>query len=410
MKFKLFCTLIACFLFLAECKNQIPKEPVDQIFHIKVDNTQDFMDLKLSNLVDSIRLVALETSKNVVIQANDFYVSKDFILAFSQDGIYKFSAEGKFLKKIAGYGRGPDEIMGFGFSYFCDENKNLLYISDMNVKQKLLVYDLIHDKFITPVKKSIPGNWNSFSIYNDSLILGIPAYPFDSDSYTLFFQSINGKFISGIPHFKKVLWGPKQVETFQNSQLTIGENTCRISFAFDDTLFTLKNNHLVPYIILDFKKHRESPPNAKVQKGDRQIRFPRIEAPSFLIISVSIIEEITWFGTSGKSKSSYKYFFFDKSTGKSSIIRTYEDDFSGVIQSSSGVIPSSMDGTIKFPVFLKNDKLVVVYQPSVIKKIAEKEINPIFDPNLKNELLDINKNLKETDNAILLIGIIKEKM
>jgi len=407
MRFKLLGSLIACFLFLAECKNQISKVPVDEIFHINVDNTQDFIDLKLSNIVDSVRLIALETSKNVVIQANNFYVSEDFIIAFSQDGIYKFSSNGKFLKKILGWGRGPDEIIGIGFSYFCDESKNLLYIGDMNVRQKLLVYDLLLDKFLTPIKKSIPGNWESFSIYNDSLILGIPTYPFDSnsDSYALFSQNLNGKFLSGIPNFKKVLWGPNQLETFQRSYLITGNNYYRISFDYDDTLFTLKSNRLVPYLTLDFNIPRDNPPSSIIKNGDRSINFQKVEALGFTIIGVSIVKEVTRVSASTiKTNWGRKYFILNKITGKSQIVRTYEDDFSGIIQKAN-------NGEIKFPMFLKNGNLVIIYQPDMIKKITEKGLkNPIFTQKLEEDLLKINRNLQETDNPILLIGKLKEKL
>lgn len=47
----------------------------------------------------------------------------------------------------------------------------------------------------------------------------------------------------------------------------------------------------------------------------------------------------------------------------------------------------------------------------MIKKLAEKGLNnPIFTPNLKEELLNTTRNLQETDNPILLIGKIKEKI
>ncbi|MBN2259932.1 MAG: hypothetical protein JW702_05285, partial [Clostridiales bacterium] len=244
----------------------------------------------------------------------------------------------------------------------------------------------------------------SFTIFNDSLIIGrSPTYI--AKPYALFFQTFNGKFVSGIPNVKKRLLGTNPKETHQPSFFCIGKDNIRISFQLDDTLYTLNNNELVPYIIIVFKKPRETPPNAKVQKGDREIIFPGIEPTSFLIIGVSIIEEITWFTpNSGKSQTSLKYFFFNKLNGKHSIIRTYVDDFSGSIQSPE-------EGGIKFPLFLKNGKIVVVYEPKLIKQIAEDgQINSILTPILKNQIGEINESLQETDNPILLIGRVKEKI
>jgi len=404
MKVKLPIFTFSLCLILVQCKNPVIEAPVDTVFHINVDSTQKSIDLKLTDLVDSFRLVRLETSDKAIINATDYYVSEKYIIAFSQDGIYKFSSNGKFLKKLIGWGRGPDEISGMFFSYFYDDTKELLYIDDLNLKQKLLVYDINLEKFLSPIKKAIQGSWGSFAIYNDSLIIGkSPSY--DAEPYAVFIQSFDGRFISGVLNVKKRLLGQNPVETFQPSYLSIGRNDYRISFELDDTLFTFKNNRLVPYITLDFNKPREIPPNAKVQKGDRHITFPKTEAPGFLIIRMSVIEEINWVSaTTGDSKTINKYFFFNKSTGKYSIIRTYVDDFSEVIQSPN-------DGTIKLPGFLKNGKLVVIYQPDIIKKIAENGLNnPIFAPNVKEDLLNINRDLQETDNPILLIGKIKEKI
>jgi hypothetical protein len=395
---------ILCVAFIIGCKHPIDKVPPDEFFHINVDSAQNFIDLKLSDIADSFKLVRLETTDKALINATDYYVSDKYIIAFSQDGIYKFSSGGKFIDKIISWGRGPDEISGFIFAYFYDDKNDLLYIDDVNLNKKLLVYDLNLEKFVSPVKKAIEGSWGSFAIFNDSLIIGkSPSY--SANPYASFFQTFDGKFVSGIPNVKMRLLGPNPEETCQPSYISIGKDNYRVSFELDDTLFTIKNNRLFPYISLDFKNPRERPPNSKVKKGDRQISFPKIEPPNFLIIGVSIIDDITWeTPTAGRSKSTRIYFFFNKSTGKYSIINTYNDNFSGVTQSPN-------DGSIKFPMIIKNGKLVVVYQPQVIEKIAKKGLDyNIFSAGLNQELLKISQHLRETDNPILLIGIIKKKI
>jgi hypothetical protein len=347
MKIKLLIAAFSCFLVFQHCKNPVIEMPAETNFHLNVDGTQESIDLKLTDFADNFRLVKLETSAKAIIYATDYYVSEKYIIAFSQDGIYKFSSNGKFLNKLISWGRGPDEISGMFFSYFYDDTKDLLYIDDLNLKQKLLVYDINFEKFLSPIKKAIQGPWGSFAICNDSIIIGKSAN-YEAEPYSVFIQSFNGRFISGIPNKKYRLLGQNPTKTFQPSFLSIGNNDYRISYELDDTLFTLKNNQLIPYVTLDFNKPREIPPNAKVQKGDRQITFPKIEAPGFLIIRVELIDEINWVSaTSGDSKSSYIYIFLNKSTGKYFTIKTFVDEFSGVIQSPK-------DGTITLPMLLKN--------------------------------------------------------
>lgn len=412
MRIKSLIFTVFCLFGIFGCKNPITNISTKEFYNINVDSTQDFIDLKLSDIADSFRLVRLETSENSIINARDYYVSDKYIIAASHDGFYKFASNGKFLKKIFSYGRGPDEISGWFYSYYYDEKKDLLYLDDQNLKQNFLVYDLNLDKFTGPIKKAIPGQpMGQIAVYNDSLIIGKSSGT--PEPYAIMFQTFDGKFVSGIPTTKKTLWGDDPNEHYQSNIISIGQNTYRSTFEFDDTIFTLKDNKLIPYISLDFKKTRKYPPNARVQKGDRRISIPRAEPSGFLIITASTVEEITWFGSSGRSKQSYKYLFFDKSTGKSSVIRSYEDDLTGDIQSSTGVISPNMYGTIKFPDFLKNDKLYVIYQPETIKRIAERaengQTNSILTPIFKKEIIDINKDLEETDNPILLVGKVKGK-
>jgi hypothetical protein len=75
------------------------------------------------------------------------------------------------------------------------------------------------------------------------------------------------------------------------------------------------------------------------------------------------------------------------------------------------VTQSPTDGSIKFPLIIKNGKLVVVYQPQAIEQIAKKGLDyNIFNADLNEELLKISQKLQETDNPILLIGNIKKKI
>jgi hypothetical protein len=413
MRIKALIFTVFCLSGIFGCKNTVTNISTKEFYNINVDSIQDILDLKLSDIADSFRLVRLETSGKSIINARDYYISDKYIIAASQDGFYKYTSNGEFSKKIFSYGRGPDEISGWGYSYYYDEKKDLLYLDDENLRQNFLVYDLNLEKFIEPIKKAIPGRpMGQIAVYNDSLVIGKSSGT--PEPYAIMMQNFDGKFVSGIRNTKMTLWGDDPQEHYQRNIITIGQNTFRIRFEFDDTIFTFKDNKLIPYISLDFKKHREYPPNARAQKEDRQISIPKAEPSGFLIITVSTVEEITWFGSNSKSKHSYKYLFFDKSTGKSSIIRTYEDDFTGDIQSSEGMVSPNMYGTIKFPDFLKNDKLYVIYQPETIKRIAERsengQIKSILTPILKKEIVDICKDLEETDNPILLVGRVKEKI
>ena len=362
-------TLISTILFMHfSCNNAVEKlpkgPPVDSLFKIDVDNSEDILNLKLSELADSFRIIQLETNKDILLGPSSFYVSDNYILAFDQNGIYKFSAEGNFIKKIINRGRGPQEISVFT-TYFVDEKKDFMYIDDSQRDQKFLVYDVRNEKFLEPINKCFKGKWSSFSIINDSIILGTSnSHVYDhSTPYALFSQNLKGDFISGIPHNKKMLFGLQQQETFQVSTLMTGGNTYNISFNYNDTLFKVNDNLLVPYLALDFNIPRDNPPSGLRKKGDRTIYFPNVQTSSFILIRISITENVIRVSEGAeKVESKSDYIIFNKSTGKSARVKSYMDNFLGRIQ----VIGKE---EIDFPISYPMENLLLHIIPSILRKL-----------------------------------------
>jgi hypothetical protein len=404
--------IVVLSLLLIGCGQQsvetVAEGPYNKEFYqVNVDSLKNTIDLKLSDMADSFRLVKLETNENCLISANNYYVGDKYIIAFSQNGYYKFSSDGKFLKKILSYGRGPNEVSGFAYTYFYDENTDLLYLGDDNLSDKYLVYDMDSDQFLEPVKMS-KKYMGQFTVYNDSLLAGISKYR--GDSFSLLFQTFDGELISEIPKNKLCELYQRTEPVFQLNSLTLSKNDIRIGYYSDDTLFTLKNNRLEPYIILDFDTPRNDPPKGYQEVGDRDNRFPVVEPSSFYIIPISVMESlILYTPTAGVAEYSRRYLFLDKYTGEWYLINSYQDDFSGEIQ-----IPNENKdemGRIFLPIFQKNDKLVVAYEPNTIKKIVEQNSgNQFSSPEFYEELIEISNDLDEMDNPVLLVGDIKPRI
>jgi hypothetical protein len=401
-------------LFLLQiiaCKNTVKEPSPDIIYDIDVDNTQDLIDIKLSDLADSFSLIPLETTKECLLDNyTEYYVDENYILAYSENGVYKFSEDGKFVKKLFGKGRGPDEFFGLvGFCIFVvDKKNNLLYISDQLRRQEFLVYDIKAEHFLEPVKKCFPGS-GSFAIYDDSLIIGSTFNTYDTSNYAVYVQNFKGELVTRINHKKKILYN--QLVTSQPSWLTISDTSYHISYSRDDTLFEFKDNRLFPYLVLNFNLPRENPPNRSKKKGDRIISFPSVEAPSFIIIKIGNIDEIVWYSTSaGDEKIKNSYFLFNKFTGKAAKIRTYTDNFIGNIQDVFK-LSQTADAYMKFPSTLPNGKIVIAYTPDQITKAIENGLNyNDFQDTINKQLLKINENMKETDNPVLLVGMIKKRL
>ena len=144
----------------------------DKVFYVDFDNITSTIDLKLSDIADSLILVPLETTEESVLGNCSFYISKDYILAMNGlDGIHKFSADGKFKMKL-NVGRGPKEIPT-SFNSSINESLNIILIEDtFHGNSKFLTYHLIQEEFLEPVKKHISGHWKSFVVEDDSTIIG----------------------------------------------------------------------------------------------------------------------------------------------------------------------------------------------------------------------------------------------
>jgi hypothetical protein len=398
--------LVLVFLFQISACNKTVRNPSVGIVHkIDADNIKDVIDLKLSDMADSFRLVPLETTKECLLdKSTEFYVGKSFIIAYSKNGVYKFSSDGKFIKRLFKTGRGPDEILSTVYSTFVvDDKKDLLYIYVQGQSGKYFVYDLESEHFSDPVKQCFSG-FGSFDIYNDSLIVGSLFGFRDTSDYAVYFQNLKGEFVSGITNYKRLKTNKGIIS--QPGWITKSDSIYYFNFRYDDTLFKITENKLIPYLAFNFKAKRGNPPTEIRQKGDRFI-YLQFVTPGFMIIQIQVIEEVI---RSADEKMKFNYLLFNNITGKASNINTYIDNF--IADTLDVLKMSRLNETYMY--FLSrppNRNLVVAYDPFQIKKAIGRGFNSKDFPNkINQQLVKLNDNLQETDNPILLIGRIKDKI
>lgn len=402
---------------LVACKNDAKRsaDEAEKVYTFNIDGTKTYTDLKLSDLADHFRLIPLETTEESLLGRADFYIGDQYILAYTNKGVYKFSPEGKFIKKIINAGKGPQEISEFytPLKFFVDKN-NLLYINDYQHNDKILVYDVLAETFKEPVKRCIPGYWSSIAVNDTGVIAGTPNTPRADDSthYVVIFQDAGGDFISGIPNVKRQKgMGDNEELSYQMASIMLSENGLRIRYVNDDTLYRIKDNKLTPYVILEFDNPRNFPPASLPQQGDRMIYFPDADANDFMIINAMVSKGSKTIQHGGRMAivvdNDSKYVFLDKVNGSSSLIKTYVDDLIGKTQDILQIIKDKKEAP-DFPEILQNNKLMVVYDAYEILDAAEKGITESgFPKEITDQLQTISKNLKEEDNPVLLVGELK---
>ena len=401
-------TLIA-FLTFGFCKTISQNTTESKIIQVDIENCKVSIDLKLSDLIDSCWLVPLETTKDCTLgnYFNYVFISDDFILIDDRNGIYKFSADGKFIRKIISVGRGPQEL-SVSPMYYYYEKKNILFISDyLGEKDYILCYDVESESFLPSIKKCFNGRWANFIIYDDSLIMAsLSILDPDSNPYAIFFQNFKGDFVSGIKSTRKFVHFKDQKEALQRMFIYTGNQLVHVKYCLDDTLFALKGSQLSPYLMSSYNSPRINPPHflLKPDIGDKQTYFERFENSGFMIFRNTTFEGEIQFSYGAKADYKTVYYFLNKSNGKYGIIRSYIDDFTGKTQSSE-------NETMVFPSSLPNDKLYVIYYPhELLQKTPSDLVNKRYSDIVYSQLSEIRNNISETDNPILLIGKPKKRL
>jgi len=390
-------------LFLASCDNKDSNQD-DTVYNVSFDNCKITIDLKFSDIVDSYKFVKLETTPESLIGVNPrIILARDNIIVIDMNGVYKFTTDGKFVRKIIKFGRGPDEISsGINYSYY--EKSNLLLIED-NIRNKdiLQIYDIENERFLDPIKKCSPGRWGGFMVYNDSLIMGsmVPVI-IDTNRFALFIQNSKGKILSGITNSRKVLDARLNKETVQRLLFCKGEKDIFSFYVYDDTLFRYSPKGLFPYLIVSYNSPRKYMRTMGYKIGESRVSFPSVDNSSFILLN-----EITYTGESQEGsmvKFNYNrnYYFLNKADKSFSKIKSYTDNISGKVQECNGEM-------LNFPVLIPGNSIYVLYYPNDLINSKLKE-NTSLSRDVTDQLQKIQKGLDVMDNPILLIGSIKKSI
>lgn len=391
-------------IILVSCNNHKARNQDDAVFNVSFDNCKTTVGLKLSDIVDSYKFVKLETTPESLIGVNPrIILAQDNIIVIDMNGVYKFATDGRFVRKIIKFGRGPEEIsIAINYSYY--EKRNLLLIED-NIRNKdiLQIYDIESEKFLDPIKKYSPGRWGGFLVYNDSLIMGsMNPVIVDTNRYALFIQNSKGKILSGITNSRKVLDARLNKETVQRLLFCQGENDIFSFYVYDDTLFRYTPKGLLPYLIISYNSPRNYMRTMGFKIGESRVGFPSVDNSSFILLNESTYTGESQEGSMVKFNYDRNYYFLNKTDKSFSKIKSYTDDISGKIQECNGEM-------LNFPVLTLGNSLYVLYYPNDLINSNFKE-NASLSPDVSDQLQKIKEGLDVMDNPILLIGSIKKSI
>jgi hypothetical protein len=248
-------TLILTFNYL----NVNAKEPIKVIdLHSSLNNNID----NSSNLdiFSKIKYVKLETNKNCVIgEFPRFFCDDDFIIANSFRKILLFNINtGEFYKEI---GKFDKSSTGYAFTLGCiafDEKNKVIYAADWN--RNYLGYNFNGE--ITKLIK-LPNKYiSSAGIVNDSIFAGYISGYIEREKIKIINFKKNGEVIKIFPN--NLPYGNIDGSFMFNAYEGIfyrTNNTLCFKEIYNDTLYQVKNDSLLPRFV--FKMGKYSPPPEK---------------------------------------------------------------------------------------------------------------------------------------------------
>lgn len=227
-------------LFISACSGKKEKTP-----HFNLDESIKSGSLKLSLLADNIRCVALETNGEFIIPDDNthFWASDKYIITLSNKDIRQFSADGKFIRKLATAGKGPDEYSNI-FSYTVDNENDILYYGHQGDWQNIYAINLkdgqpagkINTKCLPRFMQIVQGN-----------ILCIPFDYKNDMGYDAFLINPEGRVLDSITSGSRA---PGIVITPKLTLIPSNENEPYISR--NDSLFPLNFKQLTPVMAMQY--------------------------------------------------------------------------------------------------------------------------------------------------------------
>ena len=227
--FGVFCAL------LCGCGKQVENEGIPVV---ELSKTKGEIDLKLSDLLENIRVIPLETRPDVLLPGHfSTWVGEKYIVTLGEDAIHLFTIDGKYVRKLAQQGRGPDEYL-YAVNFCVDKQERYGYLtSGVNY---ICVIDLEKGGIVRKIStgKHIPYElWYSD---RDSTLVYAPTLTKDSPDCDICRIALDGTLLHTVEKNTEADWGNR-------SYLWGLNDTIRYKTQYSDTLLLLADTVMIPY-------------------------------------------------------------------------------------------------------------------------------------------------------------------
>jgi hypothetical protein len=364
----------------------------------------DLQELKLSQFIESIEYISLETTDSSVLYMPIVEVMEQFIVVRNSGQsifgpILLFDRKtGKFLRWIGKSGRGPEEFQ-FGNSTLYNIYSKVLYGRGYN--HDIKEYDL-HGKFLssfklpTTIDENVPKEFGTPSVnldqYLDSNVFVASidnTIGWEKRRFVLFTRDSIVKIFPNHLFWKRQEW--KTFISFGKSCFFRFNNQLNVKEVFNDTIFNITKSSLIPRFI--FQTNGHSLPIEFL--GQDHIRFDEIA--KYLRIS-DICESTKYLFFQLAYNNDHYTGIFDKMTEKTVLCKLQGTDKSAFIDDINNFMP------IRPKIIAKDNEMVFILDASEISRWINE--NPGAIEKLHYNMAWLNK-ISMNSNPTIVIAKIK---
>ena len=376
--------LIMLLVLITSCTGGNRQKPVPVI---DLENPSQVKDILLSELLDDIRLVKLETNDEILLgQYTNYLVGEKHIITIDSDKILQFSNNGGFVRTLAKAGNGPDEFLR-AEAFALNDKNDILYINHRGDSRNILAFDLKTGNRIKRIPTGVDNLISQIIVSGDSILTVVPRMNKDYNFYNL---TTSGGIVNGIapPDVKgiglqtsidlvmnELYYMPKEYDTLYLVRGTLCKPYC---FFHIEDRFTYENNEIGNFVYLS------------------------ANAPGFMIANkvhanIKMNEDGETFSMNGDKQTRY---FINKRDFTATEIKDFKNDFMG--------FEEDLDQWDSY-LFITNNLGFVCYSSFELKqKIAKALESNRLDNTVKQRILILNQEIKENDNPVLEIGNLKK--
>lgn len=228
------------------------------IYTLNFDNIEQRESLIFSSIFKSVKAIVLDNKEVLIgkIEKMQPYESTLFILdSQSAKGVYEFSKNGEFIRKIGSVGNGPGEYNACN-DFTINEQTKEIYIYD-SYNKRINKYDIETGAYKSSLnieaENTIDRIWyNSGRLYAVNTFFRVnqkePYYILQQIDVT------TGKKVDYWMSASQYNKGWKDEFFHTNLFYRVGENTDLFAFGLSDSIMCIREGKLYPYISLSGKK------------------------------------------------------------------------------------------------------------------------------------------------------------